>query len=235
MVSLLHPATFRFVVWERLYRNKWNTIQFVLFHCKGTVLSCLENGCVIKLLNQMQDKIRGIRCCKAVKAQEIVLNIVFIPKTDSKQCSLAMCVLFCKQLFQSSLMLSMGKPFLYYSFLEVRCMMWTKLSKDITSFRNAQAVSHGIAICWKTVSVQSSLIPYGYVWCSTETDPIVFGGWTPTDFIAIGISTEMLIQSLYVLFLTLAGSFRTFGELACECTIAEDFELCCGWKSISWN
>lgn len=151
-----------------------------------------------------------------------------------------MCVLFCKQLFRSSLMLSMGKPFLCYSFLEVRYMMWTKLSKDITSFRSAQAVSHGIAICWKTVSVQSSFIPYGYVWCSTETDPIVFGGWTLTDFIAIGISTEILIQSLYVLFhilllLTLAGSFRTFGELACECTAAEDFELCCGWKSISLN
>lgn len=31
----------------------------------------------------MQDKIRGIRCCIVVKAQEIVLNIVFIPKTDS--------------------------------------------------------------------------------------------------------------------------------------------------------
>lgn len=31
----------------------------------------------------MQDKIRALRCCKAVKAQEIVLNIVFIPKTDS--------------------------------------------------------------------------------------------------------------------------------------------------------
>lgn len=152
-----------------------------------------------------------------------------------------MCVLFCKQLFWSSLMLSMGKPFLYYSFLEVRYMMWTKLSKDITSFRNAQVVSHGIAICWKTINVQISLAPYGYVWYSTETDLIVFSGWTPTDFIAIGISTEMLIKSPYVLLfhilllLTLAGSFMTFGELACICTTAEDFELHCGRKSISLN
>lgn len=43
---------------------------------------------------------RGISYCKIknMGAQEIDLNIVFIPKTDS-YCFLGMYVLFCKQLF----------------------------------------------------------------------------------------------------------------------------------------
>lgn len=83
-----------------------------------------------------------------MRAQDIDLNIVFIPKTDSYR-FLGMYVSFCKQLFWFSLMLSVRKAFLYYHLLEVRYMLWTKLSEDTISFWNAQVVLHGAAVSWE--------------------------------------------------------------------------------------
>jgi len=73
--------------------------------------------------------------------------------------------------FDFSLMLSMGKALLYYSFLEVRYMLWTKLSEDTISFFSAQVVSHGAAVCWEkhnhanlSLSFSQCMVMYGIDW-----------------------------------------------------------------------
>lgn len=82
-------------LYERAY-TEVNGIQFSSFF--STVRGLFCPGFVIKLLNQIQDKMRGISYCKNMRAQEIDINIVFIPKTDS-YCFLATYVLFRRQLF----------------------------------------------------------------------------------------------------------------------------------------